>query len=147
MPNLTDLREIEGYFFDETTGKLYDDLARDTGSTFEDCRSTIVGLQWLGFFYRLNPLNFATQDTAMRVLDFCKSIAAGNQHIVHIEMLENRSGMDGWVKRNKPERVIIVTNGVREESFSCGRLAMAAVRNGADWARKSFAAELKQAGF
>jgi len=136
IESLRELPEYHGIFFDASTGKTYTEDGRDTGFTFEDARWT--GPFGLHFFWpRLNPLGFATKETALKVLDFATRLLPGVSVI-----LDETNRISGPFTRTV-ERMIVVSDGDREESFSAGWLANSIIRNGLKQAGISFLAEVK----
>lgn len=144
-----ELREIQGLYFDETTGKAYrDEEGRDfTGYTFEDARSTVWGVGL--FTYRLAPWDFATEETARKMLRPVEGLLnAGETAELGAVAPDTRSGF--WqtvfgVRRNVPERLIRISRGESFENFNAGRLASSIARLGQSWALRNFRAEIDRA--
>lgn len=138
---LDELREYSGLFFDPATGKTYRADGTDTTYTFENAR-------WAGPFGMhltwpwLNPIGFATAETAQRILAWCRSVAPSSLTVT----LDESQNVVGPFYRTI-ERRIVVTDGAHREEFSAGWLANSIIRNGETLAARAWRAELVQAGF
>ena len=138
--DLAGLREYSGIFFDPATGKTYRTDGADTGYTFENAR-------WAGPFGMhltwpwLNPIGFATAETADRILAWARSIAPPTLRVT----LDDTQNIMGPFTRTI-ERRIVVSDGANSEQFSAGWLANSIIRNGEMLAARSFQAEWRTAG-
>lgn len=138
---LADLQEFNGLYFDPETGKTYREDGTETGYTFERARWT--GPYGLHFAWPyLNPFSFATHDTGVKMTDFAKSVLPKS---LSVRLDEEKKDLGPFTRT--VERLVVVSNGVKTESFSAGMLANSVIRNGAQWAGMSFVTEVKQAGF
>ncbi|MBM3795122.1 MAG: hypothetical protein FJW31_13870 [Acidobacteria bacterium] len=140
LEDLAELREYSGIFFDPATGKSYRDDGTDTGYTFENAR-------WTGPFGMhltwpwLNPIGFATAETATRILAWARSIAPSTLTVT----LDDSQNIMGPFTRTI-ERRIVVSDGANSEQFSAGWLANSIIRNGETLAARSFQAKWRSAG-
>ena len=138
---VADFPEFSGIFFDPATGKSYLADGTDTGYTFERARWT--GPFGLHFAWPwLNPVAFATHDTAVKVLGFAR--AALQPHL-SVDIDEEKKDLGPFTRTI--ERMIVVKGAGREESFSAGWLANSIIRHGLQTAGKYFQSEVRQAGF
>jgi len=148
------LPEYWGLYFDPTTGMTYREDGTPTGWTFE--RATWSGPFGLHFAWPfLNPLGFATAETAARVLAICQSaVQTAGYSQVRLTLDDKRRDLGPFTRT--VERQIFATNGrtVTDadgqpkpfgESFSAGLLANSIIRNGEAAAMRSWLAELKTA--
>ncbi len=138
---LAKLPEYWGLFFDRSTGMTYRSDGSATGWTFENATWSGPGGFHLQFPW-LNPLGFATHETAVRILAFAKSIAPP---ALRLEMDEK--GKDLGPFRRTVERLIVVTDGSRTEYFGAGWIANSIIRNGERGAAESLRAEWRTNGF
>jgi hypothetical protein len=135
-----ELPEYNGLFFDPDTGHMYREDGTGTGFTFERARWT--GPFNLHFSWPwLNPIAFATHETAMKILQFGHAIAPPS---VTMELDEARKDLGPFTRT--VERLIVVSNGTRSESYSAGWLANSIIRNGDKAAAESWKAEWRLAG-
>ncbi|MEZ5357030.1 MAG: hypothetical protein R2762_30690 [Bryobacteraceae bacterium] len=135
------LPEYWGLYFDRATGMTYRSDGTETGWTFES--ATWTGP--FGFHFQwpwLNPLGFATHETAMKVLAFAKSFAPPS---LRLEMDEERKDLGPFYRT--VERTLVVTDGARTEQFAAGWIANSIIRNGERAAAESLRAEWRTAGF
>ena len=138
---LEKLPQYFGLYFDPETGKTYRDDGSDTGFTFERARWT--GPFGLHFSWPwLNPLAFATHDTAFKVLQWAKTFAPPSLTLSLDEEQEDLGPFTRTV-----ERKVAVSNGSRRADFSAGWLANSIIRNGERNAALSFQAEWRTNGF
>lgn len=138
--DLTGLPEYSGLFFDPATGKMYRDDGSDTGFTFEAARWT--GPWGMHFSWPwLNPIGFATAETADRILRWVRSIAPP----AITAAIDDSQRVAGPFTRTV-ERLIAVTDGATTESFSAGWIANSIIRNGEARAAEYCKAEWRQAG-
>ncbi len=138
--DLAGLSNYSGIYFDPETGKTYREDGTDTGYTFERARWTgpfgITAWPWL------NPISFATADTANRVLEWARAIAPAPLAVT----LDDRNNILGPFTRTV-ERLIVITDlGGKAESFSAGWLANSIIRHGERTAAAYFQAEWRTAG-
>jgi hypothetical protein len=137
------LAELPVYFglhFDPATGKTYTGDGVDTGFTFE--RATWSGPFGLAINWPwLNPISFATHETAVKVLEFARKAAPVNLLV----NLDETQRVVGPFTRTV-ERHIVVSNGMTEESFSAGWMASSIIRHGEQRAAVLWTAELKHSG-
>ena len=139
--DLSDLPEYGGLYFDPDTGKMYREDGTDTTFTFE--RATWTGPFGVQFQWPwLNPIGFATRETALRALDFVKSILPDKLAVT----LDEVNRITGPFTRTV-ERQIVVFDGDLEQSFSAGWIANSLIRNGEQRATEYFRAEVRRAGF
>lgn len=133
------LPEYWGLYYDPSTGMTYRDDGSPTGYTFE--RATWSGPFGLHFAWPfLNPLGFATAETAAKVLRWAESFAPS---ALRLRIDAERKDLGPFTRT--VERQIVVSDGAREESFSAGLLANSIIRNGEKAAADSFRAEWKTA--
>lgn len=138
--DLAGLKEYYGIFFDPATGKTYREDGTDTGFTFEAARWTGpfgLHLTWPW----LNPLSFATDETARKILAWARSIAPKELTVT----LDDQQNIVGPFTRTI-ERRLVVSDGGKEEQYSAGLLANSIIRNGEQLAANSFKAEWRSAG-
>jgi hypothetical protein len=141
MKDWKDLPLYGGLYFDPDTGKTYREDGTDTTYTFE--RATWTGLfGWHFSWPWLNPFGFATRETALRMLDFVRTVAPEKFAVT----MDETNRITGPFTRTV-ERQIVVSDGETEESFSAGWLANSIIRNGEPQAAEQFRAELRRAGF
>jgi hypothetical protein len=137
------LAELPVYFglhFDPSTGKTYTLDGVDTGYTFE--RATWTGPFGVMFTWPwLNPIGFATRETGLKVLQFARTVAPKDLSV----SLDETNKVVGPFTRTV-ERMIVVSNGRTEESFSAGWMASSIIRHGEKRAGDLWQAELRQAG-
>jgi hypothetical protein len=137
---LASLPEYWGIYFDPQTGMTYREDGTATGYTFE--RAQWTGPFGLHFAWPwLNPLAFATHETAVKVLAFAQSFAPKG---IKITLDETRKDLGPFART--VERLLVVTDGGRTENFSAGWFANSIIRNGERIAADSFKAEWKTAG-
>jgi hypothetical protein len=111
-----------------------------TGFTFERARWTgPFGLHFSWPF--LNPLGFATHETAVKILNWARSFAPPTLTVALDETQKNLGPFTRTV-----ERQIVVSDGTQAEVFSAGLLANSIIRNGEARAAESFKAEWRVAG-
>lgn len=151
MANLTtadlkvsDLKDCNGVYVDYVTGVAYTDdgqgNAVSTGWTFELARWTgPFGLHLT--FPWLNPLSFATHESAVRILEWARKFAPRE---ITIRLDEDQNIIGPFTRTI--ERRLIVSDGARQEQYSCGMLANSIIRNGEQYAKTSFVAEWRAAG-
>jgi hypothetical protein len=135
------LPEYWGLYFDRATGMTYRSDGTETGWTFEN--ATWTGP--FGFHFQwpwLNPLGFASHETGLRVLEFARSIAPP---ALHLSIDDERKDLGPFYRT--VERMLVVTDGMRTESFSAGLIANSIIRNGEQAAAVSVKAEWTSAGF
>jgi len=156
MVNTENMQMIDGVWFDPETGRTY--IPREdggdpkyTGFTFE--AAAWSGPRWatplIGVFNffgntvsgRLNPLNFATAETAQRMLNLCKSWAPELTVV-----LDDEDHIVGPFTRTIERSIVARLSGERHE-FNAGRLASSVMRHGSHAAALYWRAELRQAGF
>ena len=139
--DLAGLPNYGGIYFDPATGKSYREDGSDTGFTFEHARWT--GPFGFNFAWPwLNPISFATADTATKVLAWARAIAPATLAIT----IDDRMNIVGPFTRTV-ERLIVVTDiGNNSESFSAGWLASSIIRHGERTAAGYFQAEWRTAG-
>ncbi|MBM3736985.1 MAG: hypothetical protein FJW39_14485 [Acidobacteria bacterium] len=129
-----------GFYYDPATGKLYWEDGRDTTFTFE--RATWTGPFGIHFSWPwLNPIGFATRETALRVLNFCRGALPEKLSVT----LDESDRIVGPFSRTV-ERTIVVSDGSREENYSAGWLANSIIRNGNEQAARMFRSEVRGAG-
>lgn len=134
-----DLPDYYGIRFDRETGMTYRDDGTPTGYTFE--RATWTGPFGVEFTWPwLNPLGFATRETSLKILDFCRAVLPPRISVTLDEV--NRTV--GPFTRTL-ERQIVVSNGETEQNFSAGMLANSVIRHGEPRAGELFLAEVKLA--
>jgi len=156
----TGMRLIEGVWFDPRDGKTYfarneGDPLEFTGFTFED--AFWVGPRWatplIGVFNfwgnsvsgKLNPLGFATAETAEKVLRYCRDWAP--ELDVWLDDGSDRNKVVGPFSRTIERNIVATaTEMLASETFSAGRLAVSIFRNGPTHARIQWRAELRNAG-
>ena len=132
------LPNYHGIYFDPATGKTYREDGTDTGFTFE--HPTWTGPFGLHFQWPwLNPLTFASYETAIKVLHFVRGLLPK----VSVS-LDEENRISGPFTRTV-ERLIVVSDGHTEESFNAGLLANSIIRVGEKLAAQSFLAEVKHA--
>ena len=137
---LARLADYGGIWFDPATGKTYDASGTDTGYTFEVARWS--GPFGINFSWPwLNPISFATAETAAKVLVWARTVAPPALSV----RLDDEQHIVGPFARTV-ERSIVVTSGDRTESFSAGWLANSIIRHGEAQAAKYWRAELDKAG-
>lgn len=137
--DVLELPEYWGIYFDPATGMTYREDGSETGYTFERARWTGpfgIDLNWPF----LNPLGFATHDTGVKVLNWARSFAPPT---LTISLDETKKWMGPFSRTI--ERLIVVSDGSTEETFSAGLLANSIIRHGADRAAELFKAEWKTA--
>ncbi len=137
---IRELPEYSGLFFDPETGHMYREDGADTGFTFERARwsgpfNIIISWPWL------NPISFATHDTAVKVLQFGRTLAPAG---VTLSLDEAKKDLGPFSRT--VERLIIVSDGSHEESYSAGWVANSIIRNGETRAAESWKAEWRLAG-
>jgi hypothetical protein len=138
-----DLPNFNGLLFDPETGKAYLEDGTDTGITLERAKWTgpfNIHLDWP----YLNPVSFATHETALKVLEFCKLALPANSGIT-VAIDEEKKNMGPFTRTI--ERLIVATSSSKTEQFSAGWLARGIAVNGPVYQAKSWLAELKLAGF
>ena len=138
---VAELTDYYGIYFDPDTGKTYLADGTDTGFTFERARWTGPWGLHLAWPF-LNPISFATHETALKALDFVRSIVPSHFSVD----LDESQKIVGPFSRTI-ERLIVVTAGTTEESFSAGLIANSIIRQGQSNAAVYFAAELRSVGF
>lgn len=89
----------------------------------------------------LNPIGFASAETAARILAWARSIAPPTLTVT----LDDTQNILGPFTRTI-ERRIVVSDGANSEQFSAGWLANSIIRNGETLAARSFQAEWRTAG-
>lgn len=118
------VREIFGLYFDSATGKVFDENGNDMGFTFEN---------------RDNPFQFATQETAEKVLSLVRSWVPGASfEVASMKLLP--AGGYYW-----SPRMIRAKSGDMQAEFNAGLLANAVIRTGPFMAKQSFLAEFMTA--
>jgi len=141
------MREIQGLLFDPATGKVYlpaesalsDPI--DTGYTFEYARWT--GPFGLHFNWpNLNPLGFATHETATAILAVVQERFAHEG--LHIGLDEVNRVVGPFTRT--VERYIVISRGETAETFNAGWLTNGIIRNGPERAMNSLRAEMRVAG-
>ncbi|MBK5293960.1 MAG: hypothetical protein JJE04_20080 [Acidobacteriia bacterium] len=138
LKSLAGLPNYNGILFDPSTGKTYTEEGVDTGFTFEVASWTgPFGLHYSWPW--LNPISFATRDTALKVLQFAKN-AVPRISVV----MDEEKRVTGPFTRTV-ERSIVVSDGATEETFSAGMLANSIIRNGEKYASVLFQAEIRAA--
>lgn len=136
---LESLPNYWGIYYDAATGMTYREDGSATGFTFEHAKWTgPFGLHFNWPF--LNPLGFATAETAEKVLGWARSFAPAS---LELRIDDERKDLGPFTRT--VERQIVVSDGAREESFSAGFLANSIIRNGEKAAADSFKAEWKTA--
>ncbi len=139
--DLSGLPAYSGLFYDPDTGMTYKEDGTETGFTFE--RATWTGPFGIHFQWPwLNPIGFATRETGRKVLAFCKGAAPKGLAV----NLDESNRIVGPFTRTI-ERLIVVTDGDKEESYSAGWLAHSLIRNGEQRAATHWLDELKQVRF
>jgi len=145
---LASMKDFNGVFFDVATGKTYKDDGTFTGFTFEPL-PTWTGPFGLAISWPfLNPLSFATDETARKVRDIVETwLTTMPMNFVgwKVEM-DDRQRVTGPFTRTV-ERMIVVEKFGNSEQYSAGMLANSIIRNKESGARTSFLAELRTAGF
>ncbi|MEZ5404132.1 MAG: hypothetical protein R2729_30915 [Bryobacteraceae bacterium] len=139
--DLARLPQYWGLYFDRSTGMTYHSDGTPTGWTFENAT-------WSGpfnFHFQwpfLNPLGFATHETAVKVLAFAKSFAPPS---LQVWLDEEQKDLGPFYRT--VERQLVVSDGGRTEQFGCGWIANSIIRNGEKAAAVSMKAEWRTAGF
>ncbi len=136
--SLAGLPNYNGILFDPSSGKTYTEEGVDTGFTFEVASWTGpfgLHLSWPW----LNPISFATQETALKVLEFAKSAVPRISAV-----LDEENRITSPFTRTV-ERYIVVSDGTNEESFNAGLLANSIIRHGEQTAKVLFLAEVRTA--
>lgn len=142
IEEIQSLPQYFGVYFDPETGLTYTEDGEPTNFTFEAARWTgpfDLHLAWP----RLNPLSFATRETAEKVLKFVQATIPPLS-LTTAEIDESQRVTGPFTRT--VERHIRVTSGGKAESFSAGMIANSIIRNGEEGARRSFRAELQLAG-
>jgi len=137
---VAELPEYFGLHFDATTGMMYYPDGTETGFTFEKAHWTGpfgLHLPWPW----LNPLAFATQETAGKMLRFARTIAPAK---LTVEM-DDTQRVTGPFTRTV-ERLIVISDGGTAQQFSAGWMANTVIRQGETRAAESFRAEWRSAG-
>jgi len=146
---LGNFQDLQGIFFDPSTGKSYKEDGTYTGFAFEVPRWTGpfgLAIQWAF----LNPLSFATAETAEKIRAMVES------WLTHIS-----SQNQGWIVKVEEQKVVgpftrTVERQIRVYRFgesgrfhesSAGMLANSLIRNSEEQAKRSFFAEMRQSGF
>lgn len=132
-----ELPDYYGIRYDPETGMTYRDDGQPTGYTFE--RATWTGPFGIEFTWPwLNPLGFATRETSLKMLEFCKSVVPGRISVTLDEVNRTVGPFTRTV-----ERQIVVSNGETEQNYSAGLLANSVIRHGEKRAGELFLAEVK----
>lgn len=142
--DLSTFTEYSGVWFDRATGKTYREDGVETGFTFEAAR-------WSGpwgstMWPWLNPIGFATHETALKVRNFAWA-ALPPGYIVEID---ERQNITGPFARTVERRLLVSRESrnadfIRHEEFSAGWLANSIIRRGEKRAAYLFAAEVADA--
>lgn len=135
------MREINGFLFNETTGRLFqlDGSPVSHPFTFEDVHNGV----WGWYPVRGNPLGFATLDTLNAIVKWAQSVLGGGYTVEGVEYHPSRFMFGTY--RSHPERKVRVSVGDRVEEFGAGELAVSILRRGETVAAISFKAEVQLA--
>jgi hypothetical protein len=135
--DVSKLTDYSGIFFDRSTGKTYREDGTDTGWTFE--RATWTGPFGLHLTWPwLNPISFATAETAERILAWARRVA----HPSFTVDLDDRQTVIGPFTRTVERLIVVTDKSGRSEQFSAGWLANSFIRHGEKLATQYFLAEL-----
>ena len=143
---LSDMKDLNGLFFDASTGKVYKEDGTYSGFTFE--RPTWTGPFGLAISWPfLNPLSFATDETARKVRDIVETwLTTMPMNFVGWKVTVEEQKVTGPFTRTLERQIVIEKFGV-SELHSAGMLANSIIRQGEEVAKKQFLAELRTAGF
>lgn len=136
------LPEYWGLYFDPSTGMTYYPNGETTSWTFE--RATWSGPFGLHFAWPfLNPLGFATEESATRLLAICERWLREYPQL-RLE-LDDKARDLGPFTRTVERQIIVHASSERSETFSCGLMINSIIRNGDARARESWLWELHTA--
>lgn len=143
---LSDMRDLNGLFFDAATGKVYKEDGTYSGFTFEHPTWTGpfgIAIPWPF----LNPLSFATVETAKKIREIVE-IWLVTMPINHVgwKVTVEEQKVTGPFTRTLERQIVIEKFGV-SELHSAGMLANSIIRQGEEVAKRQFLAELRAAGF
>ena len=143
---LSDMRDLNGLFFDAATGKMYKEDGSFTGFTFE--RATWTGPFGLAIPWPwLNPLSFATAETAKKIRDIVETwLVTQPMNFIGWKVTVDEQKVTGPFTRTLERQIVVEKFGVSEQ-YSAGELANSIMRQGEEVAKKQFFAALRTAGF
>lgn len=141
----SELRDYSGIWFDPRTGQTYlregeTGGFRPTGFTFENARWN--GPWGFGVWPWLNPISFATEETAVALRDWLRSWAPPGLTFA----VRNDQTILGPFSRTIERRIAVTDSSGRTEEFSAGEMTNWRIRQGDGRARTSMLAEWYQAG-
>lgn len=148
VASLSDMKDLNGLFFDPATGKTYKEDGTYTGFTFE--RPTWTGPWNLHFSWPwLNPISFATVETANKVTEIVEKWLIAqpfNYRGWEAEVVEHK--VTGPFTRTPERHIRVKRFGVDavDENFSAGELANSIIRQGEVVAKRQFFTELRNSG-